>query len=547
MPIIPLPVFEEEADPVKRGLTEEEIARYEGLRPPETVVVRYGRMRLIGEFPCQLDRAPGCGTKFVTRTPRGIEIAEMLTTMCSNAGCGASISRKEMLQYIEDSGGKRFPFTDKGRVLRIATPDDLSEMASIQKATAPYVKRVREAAEELRLEMEIVEVEPVLSQDHLTVYYMSENRVDFRELVRNLAREFSCRVEMRQVGARDVARLQADYERCGQHCCCRQFLKVLKPIPMRAAKVQKATLDPLKISGRCGRLMCCLRYEDATYMELKKRLPHRRTRVGTPDGPGLVLSTQILTQLVLVELEHDRTRIAVTVEELIDPEKCPKPGEREERARSSQNQSDPMRGLSEKEVEERAGRRRGPREAGKTNGESNEDSGTKEERQEAYRARAQAEEAREMRAGSGAEKVEMPRSDRDSSDVVAQATSPSEATDRGREERSSGESGQRTRSRRRGRHKKGRGGKGHPASGTTAPQGPNTTGDSSNSSTGGDSTTSPKPSPAMGDGTGSPPVSSSSSSSGTSGAGKKKRRRRGKRGGRKRRKHKPSSGSSKSD
>src|SRR5690606_4697896 len=95
-------------------------------------------------------------------------------------------------------------------------------------------------------------------------------------------------------------RLVADYEKCGQHCCCKNFLKVLKPVSMRSAKVQKATLDPTKISGRCGRLMCCLRYEDETYEDLRKRLPHRKTVVETEDGIGEVSDTQILTQLVLV-------------------------------------------------------------------------------------------------------------------------------------------------------------------------------------------------------------------------------------------------------
>jgi len=535
MPIIPLPVFEEEADPVKRGLTEEDIARYEGLKPPETVVVRYGRMRLIGEFPCQLDRTPGCGTKFVARTPRGIEIAEMLTTTCSNAGCGSSISRKQMLQYIEDSGGKRFPFTDKGRVLRIATPDDLSEMESIQKATAPYVKRVREAAEELRLEMEIVEVEPVLSQDHLTVYYMSENRIDFRELVRNLAREFSCRVEMRQVGARDVARLQADYERCGQHCCCRQFLKVLKPIPMRAAKVQKATLDPLKISGRCGSLMCCLRYEDSTYMELKKRLPHRRSRVGTLDGPGLVLSTQILTQLVLVELEHDRSRVAVAVEDLMDPEQCPKPGKKGERAKSSQNQSDPMRGLSEKEAEKRGAQWTT---SGAANDQSTRESTMKDERLDGYRARAQAEQAREDRVAGTAE-VSDSVSSPDPSSKELKAKGHSDVRG-GRRGEGGEEGGHRKRSRRRGRRKS-YGEKGQSASGTTPPQGSSGSANSSNAPTE-ESTSQSATAPTTSETTGD-----KSNSSTGSGGSKKKRRRRGKRGGRNRRKHKPSTGSSSSE
>jgi len=131
---------------------------------------------------------------------------------------------------------------------------------------------------------------------------------------------------MRQVGSRDEARLVADYERCGQHCCCKSFLKVLKPVSMRSAKQQKATLDPLKISGRCGRLMCCLRYEDQTYKELKAKLPHRKTRVGTMQGPGIVVDGQILTQLVRVRLDDGRD-VAVPLEELMDPDTCPAIGE----------------------------------------------------------------------------------------------------------------------------------------------------------------------------------------------------------------------------
>src|SRR5690606_4259033 len=112
--------------------------------------------------------------------------------------------------------------------------------------------------------------------------------------------------------------ITADYERCGQYCCCKNFLKVLKPVSMKSAKTQKATLDPLKISGRCGRLMCCLRYEDETYEDLRKRLPHRKSRVGTPDGDGEVVYTQILPPLALVRLDSG-TEIAVPVENLTPP------------------------------------------------------------------------------------------------------------------------------------------------------------------------------------------------------------------------------------
>ena len=135
----------------------------------------------------------------------------------------------------------------------------------------------------------------IFGDEQVAFYYTAEDRIDFRELVKLLAAEFQTRIEMVQVNDREEARLVADYEKCGQHCCCRQFLKVLKPVSMRSAKVQKNTLDPHKISGRCGRLMCCLRYEDQTYAELKKKLPHRKTLVETEDGIGIVWSTQILT------------------------------------------------------------------------------------------------------------------------------------------------------------------------------------------------------------------------------------------------------------
>src|SRR5690606_32853497 len=168
-----------------------------------------------------------------------------------------------------------------------------------------------------------------------------------------LSREFGARIELRQVGARDEARLVADYERCGQHCCCRQFLKVLKPISIKAAKVQKATLDPLKISGRCGRLMCCLRYEDETYTELNKRLPKLRKLVGTPFGVGVVLDRQVLTQLVLARLEHDGKDVAVPVEDLVPPEEAPRPG-------APERPSDPLRGASPQRVEQRLRAGAGP-------------------------------------------------------------------------------------------------------------------------------------------------------------------------------------------
>lgn len=294
--ITPLPIM----------LEEEDRKAYEKLEAPKSMVVRFGYPKLIGEFPYDGESKPGCGSKMVVRSPRGIELAEMLTSTCPNAGCSKSVSRKEMLQYIENSGGKDYPFTNQGKILRVATIEDLNEQARLDARKPEIIRKTKALIIEMDMSMRLVEVELLLGGERMIFYYTAEQWVDFRELVKRLAAEYQTRIEMQQVNDREEARLVADYEKCGQHCCCKQFLKVLKPVSMRSAKVQKATLDPMKISGRCGRLMCCLRYEDETYDDLRKRLPNRKSIVETDDGVGLVLDSQILTQLVLVQVGREK-------------------------------------------------------------------------------------------------------------------------------------------------------------------------------------------------------------------------------------------------
>ena len=350
MPITPLPQFEADL----KEYHDELAARAAAAEPPRTMAVRFGVMGLIGEYPYDGSVKPGCGSKVVARTHRGTELVEVLTVTCQNAGCGKSVTRKEMLAYIDASGGKDYPFFTQGRVLRIASVADMERQAAMEQAAHEQVRRARDIAVRLHLPLKIVQAEPILSMERFTYYYLSEERVDLRDLHRELSSLHDCRVEMRQVGARDEARLIADYERCGQQCCCKNFLKVLKPISMRSAKTQKATLEPLKISGRCGRLMCCLRYEDETYEDLRKRLPHRKKRVGTPHGDGIVLSGQILTQLVLVRLDAG-TNVAVPVEQLEEPGSMTPPPPEEPRP--------PRRGrdrAERAERRERPARERGP-------------------------------------------------------------------------------------------------------------------------------------------------------------------------------------------
>jgi cell fate regulator YaaT (PSP1 superfamily) len=321
MPIYPLPQFE--AD-VKAALAEEDRQAYEALKAPKTMVVRFGAMKMVGEFPYTGSAKPGCGSKIVVRTFRGTEMGDMLTSTCPNSGCSKSVSRKEMLNYIQNSGGRDYPFFTDGKALRVADAADMDKQAAIEQSRHSLRLTARTVAERVGVKVKITDVEPILGGETITVFYLSEERVELRDLIRELSYEFKARVDLRHVGARDEARLTADYEKCGQYCCCKNFLKVLKPISMKAAKVQKATLDPLKISGRCGRLMCCLRYEDSTYEELRKKLPRRKSRVGTPEGDGIVIDSQILTQLVLVSLDEPGPdgkyrEVAIAVEDLTPP------------------------------------------------------------------------------------------------------------------------------------------------------------------------------------------------------------------------------------
>ncbi len=313
---------------------------------PTSLIVRYGYLNELAELPYDGNVRPLCGAKVVIRSRRGTELAHVLTTTCPDTGCAVSVSREQVREYIQNSGGAEFPFTSEGRVIRIATRDDLRQQDDLDGQKPQYLAACRQMVRELELPMRLVDVELILGGEMATFYFLSEHRVDFRTLVKQLAARFHTRIQMHQVGSRDEARIAADYETCGQYCCCKQFLKVLRPVSMGSAKMQKATLDPSKISGRCGRLKCCLRYEEATYDELRKRLPRVGARVRTPDGEGTIEETMILTQLVKVRLDEGRI-VALAVEELLDRDapdapRPPRPKKPEPRA-ASEAQVEPAR------------------------------------------------------------------------------------------------------------------------------------------------------------------------------------------------------------
>ncbi len=281
-------------------------------KPPRTrrfMLVRYGRMKTLGLFEHNEATIPSTPMRVVIKTEKGMELGTIVGGISAYRAGQLKLSDEQLKKYFDDS---EIPFTPEpaGRFIRYATPEDINEEKHFQKIAVEETKFCKKLVREMNLPMKIVDAEHILGGERILFYFMSDGRVDFRDLVRKLAQEYQTRIEMRQIGARDEAKILGDVESCGQKCCCIRYLKSLKPVNMRMAKLQKATLDPSKISGYCGRLKCCLRYEDDTYTELKKRLPPRNTLVNTPEGKGRIIDYQVLAQLVMVELETG-TRTAV--------------------------------------------------------------------------------------------------------------------------------------------------------------------------------------------------------------------------------------------
>ena len=286
-------------------------------RPPKpTAVVRYGALRSVGEFKHNSETPIPRGTKVVIRSERGVELGEVVAPICAECD-RLHLTGDQLKQFIRENGPD-YPFRRDGRVLRLANPQDVIDYRHLEQSAREAAAYCRQIIRDLSLDMRLVAVEHLLGGERLVFFFAAERRVDFREMVRMLASQYRTRIEMRQVGARDEARLVADYERCGQQCCCQSFLKDLRPVSMRMAKTQKASLDPSKISGRCGRLMCCLRYEDATYEQLRKQLPRKNTWVRTAAGlVGRGRDAQIITQLVSIQLA-DFTFQAVANEDIVE-------------------------------------------------------------------------------------------------------------------------------------------------------------------------------------------------------------------------------------
>jgi cell fate regulator YaaT (PSP1 superfamily) len=200
-------------------------------------------------------------------------------------------------------------------VRRRATALDLTQMAYYRHKEQDAVARCKEKVQEHDLPMKIVRAEYNYDGSRLVFFFAAEKRVDFRKLVQDLARAFRARIELRQIGVRDEAKLMGGIGKCGLALCCNTWLTDFSPVSIKLAKQQDLPLSPMEISGVCGRLLCCLAYEKDQYVEMKAELPKYGDVIDTPHGRGKVIEVNVVKESVTVELESQMT-VEVSHQEL---------------------------------------------------------------------------------------------------------------------------------------------------------------------------------------------------------------------------------------
>lgn len=225
----------------------------------------------------------------IVETTRGVEIGKVV------------IGKKEL------SESENFTKPLKG-ILRIATENDLRTARENKVREKEAYQICAEKIREHGLEMKLVEVEYSFDGSKILFYFTADGRIDFRELVKDLATIFRTRIELRQIGVRDESKALGSIGVCGRSLCCSQFLDEFVPVSIKMAKEQGLSLNPAKISGACGRLMCCLKYEQDTYENLLKAAPRQGSQVKTPDGIGTVDYVSLLKGLVKVRFEKEQEK-----------------------------------------------------------------------------------------------------------------------------------------------------------------------------------------------------------------------------------------------
>jgi len=200
-------------------------------------------------------------------------------------------------------------------LVRLATPEDLAQEEKNRLLEQRALQFCQERVDSHRLPIYLVQVECLFDASKIVFYFTAPGRVDFRELVKDLVQEFRTRIELRQIGVRHRAKMVGGLGICGRGLCCAGFLRDFEPVSVRMAKEQQLSLNPNKISGICGRLMCCLTYEYSSYQELRKSLPKVGKRLQVPEGEGKIIRYNFIRETVTLEME-DRREVEFTLAEL---------------------------------------------------------------------------------------------------------------------------------------------------------------------------------------------------------------------------------------
>lgn len=236
------------------------------------------------------------GDKVIVETARGVECGEV-----------ALVDRE-----IDET---RFTNPVKG-IIRLATPNDMKTIEKNRQKEKGAFKICEQKIAAHKLKMNLIDVECTFDNNKLLFYFTAESRVDFRELVKDLAAVFRTRIELRQIGVRDEAKMLGGLGICGQPFCCSRFLGEFQPVSIKMAKEQGLSLNPTKISGTCGRLMCCLKYEQDSYEDLLKHTPKVGAIVRTADGRGVVEEVNLLTGKLRVKMDKNDNVVVVKKDDI---------------------------------------------------------------------------------------------------------------------------------------------------------------------------------------------------------------------------------------
>ncbi len=227
------------------------------------------------------------GTNVIVETARGLEFGEVAIT-------NSKIKEDKIVAPLKN-------------VIRVATDEDTKTFEENEKKAAEAYKVCEEKIIKHDLDMKLIDVEYTFDNTKLLFYFTADGRIDFRDLVKDLAAIYKTRIELRQIGVRDEVKMLGGYGMCGRELCCCNHLTDLNPVSIKMAKEQGLSLNPTKISGVCGRLMCCLKHEHEVYEEKLSRLPTAGSLVKTPEGKGTVEEVEVLKEEVRVKLEKDGT------------------------------------------------------------------------------------------------------------------------------------------------------------------------------------------------------------------------------------------------